>query len=135
MEKDKKDQSGNPEKNPQKIDKIDAKKLIVTDEILELLNSNNLLKAIKTYKANTEEKKTAIEFVNSHVQFIRELVEKDTKNKIQRKDFEIKDVVANVNSMLRARDEIIFTAMVLKSTVHYRQMQSELLKSKEDESE
>ena len=47
---------------------------------------------------------------------------------IQRKDIEIKDVVANANSMLKARDEIVFTSMVLKSAAHYRHMQSEFLK-------
>ena len=132
MKKDKKDESGNPEKEPHKNENIDVKKLIVTDEIMELLNSDNILQAIKSYDADTDEKKTALEFVNSHVQFIKELVDKDKKNNIQRKDIEIKDMLANVNSMLKSRDELIFTSMVLKSTAHYRQIQSELFKGNKD---
>ncbi|MCU0822548.1 MAG: hypothetical protein MUC95_08760 [Spirochaetes bacterium] len=132
MEKKKKGESDNPEKERDKSENIDVKKMIITDEIIELLNSDNISKAIKSYKSDTEEKKTALEFVTSHVQFITELVAKDRQNNLQRMDIEIKDVVANVNSMLRARDELIFTSMVLKCTAHYRQIQSETLKNDGD---
>lgn len=111
----------------------DVKKLIVVDEIMELLNSENILEAISSFQADSDEKKTAIEFVNSHNLFLTELVGNDYKKNLIRSDIEIKDVVANINSMLKARDEIIFTAMVYKSTSHYRQIHTSLSKSQEDE--
>jgi hypothetical protein len=128
MKNDNKEESGTPGNELQENENIDVKKLIVADEIMELFNNDDISKAMKSYRADTDEKKTALEYVNSHEQFIKELVNMDLKKNIQRKDIEIKDVVANANSMLKARDEIVFTSMVLKSAVHYRHMQNELLK-------
>ena len=126
MKNDNKEESGTPGNELQENENIDVKKLIVADEIMELLNNDDISKAMKSYKADTDEKKIALEYVNSHEQFIKELVDMDLKKNIQRKDIEIKDMVANANSMLKARDEIVFTSMILKSAAHYRHMQSEL---------
>ncbi len=112
---------------------IDVEKLIVIDEITELLDSDNIFHALDTYDVDNEEKKTALEFVNSHVQFVREIVENDINKGIQRRSIEVKDLIGNVNSMLKNRDEYLFTTLIVKSPFIYRHFQAELYQGQEQD--
>lgn len=109
-------------------EKIDPARILVIDEIIDILGKEDVAEAVKSYKAESEEQKTAIEFVNAHIQFIRELVENDYNKNIQRKDIEIRDIVANINSMLKEKHELLFSTMILKSPLHYRHIQAEVYK-------
>ncbi len=110
---------------------VDVEKLIVIDEITELLDSDNIFHALETYDVDSEEKKTALEFVNSHIQFVREIVENDLKKGIQRRGIEIKDLLGNVNAMLKNRDEYLFTTLIIKSPFIYRHFQGEIYQKSE----
>ncbi len=107
------------EKQPERI--------LVMDEISSILTSDNIVKALANYKANTPEKEYAIEFVKAHYNFIQEIVTNDIQRKIVRSDFEIKDLVAHVNALMQQKDEYIFTTMVVHSPKHYQQVQKAVL--------
>ncbi len=109
----------NQEKQPERI--------LVMDEISSILTSDNIVKALANYKANTPEKEYAIEFVKAHYNFIQEIVTNDIQRKIVRSDFEIKDLVAHVNALMQQKDEYIFTTMVVHSPKHYQQVQKAVL--------
>lgn len=107
------------EKQPERI--------LVMDEISSILTSDNIVKALANYKANTPEKEYAIEFVKAHYNFIQEIVTNDIQRKIVRSDFEIKDLVAHVNALMQHKDEYIFTTLVVHSPKHYQQVQKAVL--------
>lgn len=113
--------------------KPDSERFAVIEEAAELLCSENIFRAIKTYKPDKKEKEIAAEFVKSYVQFINEIVSHDLEAVINRSDFEIKDLVAHVNSMMRKKDEYIFNSMVAHSPSHYRSIQKIILKKETDE--
>ncbi len=110
---------------------LEHSKIVVTEEITELLDHEDILKTIKTFKLDSDEKKIAIEFVNSHIQFLKEIVENDYKKNIMRQNVEIQDLISHVNIMLKNRDEYLFTAMIVSSPSHYRCIQTELYKQHE----
>lgn len=114
------------EKQPERI--------LVMDEIASIVTSDNIVKALANYKADTPEKEHAIEFVKAHYNFIKEIVTNDINRKVVRSDFEIKDLVAHVNALMQHKDEYIFTTLVVHSPKHYQQVQKEVLQemSKED---
>jgi len=114
------------EKQPERI--------LVMDEIASIVTSDNIVKALANYKADTPEKEHAIEFVKAHYNFIKEIVTNDINRKVVRSDFEIKDLVAHVNALMQHKDEYIFTTLVVNSPKHYQQVQKEVLQemSKED---
>jgi len=107
------------EKQPERI--------LVMDEISSILTSDNIVKALENYKANTSEKEHAIEFVKAHYNFIQEIVTNDIQRKIVRSDFEIKDLVSHVNALMQHKDEYIFTTLVVHSPKHYQQVQKAVL--------
>ncbi len=108
-------------------------RVLVAEEAVSLLSSDNITGAMKTYKTDTPEKEIAIEFVNSHYQFMQELVKNDLGRKLGRSDFEIKDLVSHVNVMMRNKDEYIFTTMVIHSPAHYHLIQKHMLQQKSEE--
>ncbi len=105
-------------------------RMIVAEEAVSLLSSDNITVATNKYKSDTPEKEIALEFANSHYQFMQELVKNDLGRKIGRSDFEIKDLVSHVNVMMKNKDEYIFTTMVIHSPVHYHLIQENILKQK-----
>ena len=107
------------EKQPERI--------LVVDEISSILTSDNIVKALAQYKANTPEQEHAIEFVKAHYDFIKEIVTNDIQRKIVRSDFEIKDLVSHVNALMQHKDEYIFTTLVVHSPRHYQQVQKAVL--------
>ncbi len=112
--------------------KAEQSKALVMEEVTELLDNDNILKAIKSFETDSDEKKIALEFVNSHIQFLNEIVENDYKKGIVRQNVEIQDLVSHVNMMLRNRDEYIFTTMIVHSPSHYRCVQAEMYKNPEE---
>ncbi|MFW5769860.1 MAG: hypothetical protein ACOCX9_00345 [Spirochaetota bacterium] len=108
-------------------------RILVAEEAVSLLSSDNITVAMNIYKSDTPEKEIALEFVNSHYQFMQELVINDLNRKLGRSDFEIKDLVSHVNVMMKNKDEYIFTTMVIHSPVHYHLIQEGILKQKAKE--
>ncbi len=108
-------------------------RILVAEEAVSLLSSDNITVAMNKYKSDTPEKEIALEFVNSHYQFMQELVINDLNRKLGRSDFEIKDLVSHVNVMMKNKDEYIFTTMVIHSPVHYHLIQEGILKQKAKE--
>lgn len=100
---------------------------LVIDEVSAILTSDNIVKALANYKADTPEKEHAIEFVKAHYNFIQEIVTNDIQRKIVRSDFEIKDLVSHVNALMQHKDEYIFTTLVVHSPKHYQQVQKAVL--------
>jgi len=105
-------------------------RMLVAEEAVSLLSSDNITVAMNKYKTDTPEKEIALEFVKSHYQFMQELVMNDLGRKLGRSDFEIKDLVSHVNVMMKNKDEYIFTTMVIRSPVHYHLIQENILKQK-----
>ncbi|HQO00857.1 MAG TPA: hypothetical protein PLI62_01220 [Spirochaetota bacterium] len=101
---------------------------IVTFEANEILGSDDVIKKLKIFKADTREKEIAVEFVQSYVNFMEELVTHDLQVNLNRNNVEIRDLVSHVNSMMREKSEFIFNTMVLHSPAHYRNIQTDLLK-------
>ena len=110
-------------------------RMLVAEEAVTLLSSDNISKAINSYKADTPEKEIALEFVNSHYQFMQELVKHDLGRKLGRTDFEIKDLVSHVNIMMKNKDEYIFTTMVIHSPSHYHLVQQQIIKQQAEKKE
>ncbi len=102
---------------------INPEALAVTEEITELLGKEDIITAVQKFKADSEEKEIAVEFANSHIQFLNQIVESDYKKGIERTDVEIRDLLSNVNAMLNKRDKYLFTTMVTHSPSHYRSIQ------------
>lgn len=108
-------------------------RILVAEEAVSLLSSENITVAMNKYKSDTPEKEIALEFVNAHYQFMQELVKNDLGRKLGRSDFEIKDLVSHVNVMMKNKDEYIFITMVIHSPVHYHLIQENILKQKVNE--
>ena len=102
---------------------INPEALAVTEEITELLGNEDIITAVKKFKADSEEKEIAVEFANSHIQFLNQIVESDFKKGIERTDVEIRDLLSNVNAMLNKKDKYLFTTMVTHSPSHYKNIQ------------
>jgi len=110
-------------------------KALVGEIAYGILSGENIAKSIKTAKTDTPEKEIALEFVRSYAEFLDEIVENDINRNLTRADFEIRDLVSNVNSMLREKDEFIFSTMVFNCPIHYRSLQqTHLKKSVQEES-
>lgn len=60
---------------------------------------------------------------------MQEITAHDREKNIIRSDFEIKDLVSNVNMMLQKKNEYIFSTMVMKSPAHYKSIQKYQAKS------
>lgn len=117
-------------------EKENTQVLLVKEEIHDLLSNEDLIEAVKKFKADTSDKEIALEFANSHIQFLNEIVESDYKKGVTRTDVEIRDMVAHVNMMLQKRDAYIFTTMVAHTHFHYRHIQNKFYENiKKDESE
>ncbi|MFH0976816.1 MAG: hypothetical protein V1874_13610 [Spirochaetota bacterium] len=124
--------------NPQSSsDGISPEKLQITEEITELLSKEDIITAIKKFKADSEEKNIVAEFVNSHILFLNSVIESDYKKGINRSDAEIRDLVSNVNMMLRDKDEYLFTTIIAHCHLHYRNIQKKYYSKikKEEEKE
>jgi hypothetical protein len=102
---------------------INPEALAVTEEITELLGKEDIITAVQKFKADSEQKEIAVEFANSHIQFLNQIVESDYKKGIERTDVEIRDLLSNVNAMLNRRDKYLFTTMVTHSPSHYKNIQ------------
>lgn len=113
--------------------KDSSKKLHVIEEISDLLSKDNILIVVDNYKADSEEKEIAIEFAISHVLFIEQIVINDNEKGIIRTDVEIRDLVAHTNILLKNENEYIFTAMVVHSPSHYKNIRENMLKKKDSE--
>jgi hypothetical protein len=120
----------------QDTEKISTESLAVIEEIAELLSKEDIIAAIQKFKADSEEKKIAVEFANAHIQLLNQIVESDYKKGIVRTDVEIRDMISNVNSMLKKKDEYLFTTIVMHSPSHYRNIQKRFYaKIKKEEKE
>jgi hypothetical protein len=126
----------NNSENSQDIKKINAEALAVIEEIAELLSKEDIITAVQKFKADSEEKKIAVEFANSHIQLLNQIVESDYKKGIERTDVEIRDMISNLNAMLKKKDEYLFTTIVMHSPSHYRNIQKRFYaKIKKEEKE
>jgi hypothetical protein len=114
--------NGNSEESPD-IEKKSPEALAVTEEITELLSKEDIVLAVQKFKADSEEKKIAMEFANSHINFLKQVVESDYNKKIARSDVEIRDMLSHVNSMLMKKDEYLFSTIITHSPSHYRTIQ------------
>jgi hypothetical protein len=103
--------------------KISPEALAVTEELADLLSKEDIVAEIQKFKADTEEKKIAVEFANSHINFLKQAIESDYKKGISRTDVEIRDMLSHVNSMLKKRDEYLFYTIITNSPSHYRNIQ------------
>jgi hypothetical protein len=115
---------------------INPERLRIVEEITELFGNEDIILAVKKFKADSEEKQIAVEFAKSHVQFLTQQIESDYKKGIIRTDVEIRDVVSNVNAMLMKKDEYLFSTMITYSPAHYRNIQKKVYaqaKKKEEE--
>lgn len=108
---------------------------IVAFEANEILGADDVMRKLKSFKADTREKEIAVDFVQSYVNFMEELVDHDLQINLNRNNVEIRDLVSHVNSMMKEKSEYIFTTMVLHSPAHYRNIQAELLKKGAEEAE
>ena len=116
----------------QKNEKNDhLKKMIIAEEIAELLNSDNIIEAIKNFKIDSDEKEIVIEFVKSHIQFLSLIVENDYKKGLIRNDVEIQDLISHVNVMLSKKDEYLFSVIAFNSPSHYNIILNNILKKSE----
>lgn len=104
-----------------------TERIMVAEEISSLLGGDNLIKVLASYKADTSSKELALEFVNAHCGFIREIVASDIQKKIARSDFEIKDLVSHVNGLMQEKDEYMFSVMVVHSPKHYHLIQKDIM--------
>lgn len=131
------DSALNPVSNePSDEEKENTQVLLVKEEIHDLLSNEDLVEAVKNFKADTSDKEIALEFANSHIQFLNEIVESDYKKGVTRTDVEIRDMVAHVNMMLQKRDAYIFTTIVAHTHSHYGHIQNKFYANiKKDESE
>ncbi|MDY6968765.1 MAG: hypothetical protein SVR08_08960 [Spirochaetota bacterium] len=107
-------------------------KLMVTEEASELLTNDNIHEIIKSFTADTEEKEIALEFVMSHVQFLREIIEHDISIGLSRSNIEIQDLISNVNSLLKTKNEYIFSSMIINCPAHYKSMKDYMVKEKDN---
>jgi len=99
---------------------------VVTEEAVTLLSQENIISALKNSAGGNPEKDIAAEFVNSYVEFIKEIVGHDIERGSLRSDFEVRDLVAHVNSMMQQKDEYIYTTMVMQCPLHYRAVHKNL---------
>ncbi|HSV97925.1 MAG TPA: hypothetical protein VLM75_13470 [Spirochaetota bacterium] len=98
----------------------------VTEEAVTLLAHENIISALKNSAAATPEKEIAVEFINSYVEFIKEIVGHDIKRGTLRGDFELRDLVAHINSMMQQKDEYVYTTMVMQCPLHYKAVHKHL---------
>lgn len=101
----------------------------VSEKASALLSHDNILSVLQSFNAATQEEELAVEFVRSYAQFMQEITAHDREKSIIRSDFEIKDLVSNVNMMLQKKNEYIFSTMVMKSPAHYKSIQKYQAKS------
>jgi hypothetical protein len=98
----------------------------VAEEAASLLSNENILAALKSYDADSPAKETAAEYVRSYTQFMNDIVSEDMKRGLQRSDAEIRDLVGNVNMMLKERNEDMFVTILHRCPAHYRSVQKSL---------
>lgn len=103
-----------------------ADKLLVQEQLAELLQNDDIILAVANFKADSEEQEIALDYANSHIQFLTQIVESDRNKGVVRSDVEIRDLVSHVNLMLKKKDEYLFTTIVMYSPSHYREMQRKL---------
>jgi hypothetical protein len=102
---------------------LNPERLRVVEEISDLFGNEDIVMAVKKFKTDSEEKKIAVEFANSHIQFLNEIIESDHKKGIARKDVEIRDFISHANVLLQKKDEYLFTTIITHSPAHYRNIQ------------
>ncbi len=103
-----------------------VEKLLVQEQVRELLSNEDIVSAVANFKADSEEQEIALDYANSHIQFLSQIVESDRNKGIVRSDVEIRDLVSHVNIMLKKKDEYLFITIVMYSPSHYREMQRKL---------
>ena len=103
----------------------------VAEEVVAILSQENIISALKNAAGGSPEKDIAAEFVNSYLDFIKEVVGHDIERGSLRADFEIRDLVAHVNSMMQQKDEYIYTTMVTRCPLHYRNVHENLTRQPE----
>lgn len=91
-------------------------------EAIALLSNEKIDDTVKTYKADTEEKKIALEYVNAYLIFIHEVAELDAARGRIRAGYEIRELIGHVNSMLKKKQENLFMKMLLMAPKHYEGM-------------
>ncbi len=106
---------------------ISPEKILIIEEISELLSSENITDAVSKFKADSEEKKIALEYSSSHIQFLNELIDNDSKKGITRTDVEIRDMVSHINLLLKSKDEFLFNTIVVNSPSHYKNIQKKYI--------
>jgi hypothetical protein len=116
-------QESNQDNAQNAAENINPEKLQIADEIADLLSKDDIIAAIKKFKPDSEEKTIVVEFVNSHIEFLNQIVGSDYKKGINRADVEIRDLISNVNMMLQSKDDYLFTSIVAHSPSHYRNIQ------------
>jgi uncharacterized protein YwlG (UPF0340 family) len=105
---------------------------VVTEEAVTLLSQENIISALKSPAAATPEKEIAVEFVNSYVEFIKEVVGHDIERGSIRSDLELRDLVAHINSMMQQKDEYVYTTMVMQCPLHYKAVHRHITQSPGD---
>jgi hypothetical protein len=117
------DPMGLDNKPADSVSELNPERIIVIEEISDLFGNEDIITAVKNFKADSGEKEIAIEFANSHIQFLNGIIESDYKKGIARTDVEIRDIISNANVMLQKKDEYLFTTIITHSPAHYRNIQ------------
>ncbi|MCU0845630.1 MAG: hypothetical protein MUC76_11970 [Spirochaetes bacterium] len=105
---------------------------VVTQEAVTLLAHENIIAALQNSAGATPEKEIAVEFINSYLDFIKEIVGHDIERGALRGDLELRDLVAHINSMMQQKDEHIYTTMVMQCPMHYKAVHRHLAHSAGD---
>ena len=88
-------------------------------ETLSLLDKDDLFKAVAGYKADSEEKEIAAEYVKAYSHFLKDVADHDTAASRSRADYELRELVGHINAMLKHKQPDIFMKMLLNCPKHY----------------
>jgi hypothetical protein len=94
----------------------------VVKSAISLLDSDNVITASESFKADTPEKEIAKEYVLSYSQFLKDIVDRDLAKGRTRADHEIREFIGHINSMLKNKQPDVFMKMVLNAPKHYKTM-------------
>lgn len=106
---------------------IDIK--LVVKNAVSLLDSDNVIAASESFKADTQEKEIAKEYVSSYAQFLKDIADRDLERGRLRADYEIREIVGHINSMLKNKQSDVFMKMVLNAPKHYKTMTKPAVKN------
>ena len=88
-------------------------------ETVSLLEKDDLFKAVAGYKADSEEKEIAAEYVKAYSHFLKDVADHDTAATRVRADYELRELVGHINAMLKHKQPDIFMKMLLNCPKHY----------------